>query len=187
MQRLLQFPFENRARARSEIKSLMRDLPESASSRLDMLLATSPAPERGLQSFMRLRERQPEAFERLVKDPAGLRYLATIFTHSRFLTEEILEHIHWMEELVAGGIIDVIPPDELRHRLDRALPPGPIDPLELAKFRRRQLLRITLRDILGIAGLPEITAELSELADTIIEVAYRTNQAGLGQPPWNSA
>src|SRR5579863_5390399 len=104
MRRLLQFPFENLARAQSEITSLARDLPESAWSRLDMLLATSPAPERGLQSFMRLREQQPAAFERLVLEPAGLRYLAAIFTHSHFLTEVILEHPAWIEELVVSGI-----------------------------------------------------------------------------------
>ena len=178
MRRLLQFPFENRARAQSEIKSLARGLPESAQARLDLLLATSPAPELGLQSFMRLRERQPAAFDRLVLAPPGLRYLAAIFTHSHFLTEEILEHTDWIEDLVAGGITDMIPAEELRQELERALPKGLPDPLDLAKFRRRQLLRIAIRDILGLAGLPEITAELSELADTLIEVAYeRIKQA----------
>jgi glutamate-ammonia-ligase adenylyltransferase len=172
MRRLLQFPFENLARAQSEISSLARDLPESAWSRLDMLLATSPAPERGLQSFMRLREQQPAAFERLVLEPSGLRYLAAIFTHSHFLTEVVLEHPAWMEELVASGISGVIPREELPQRLEGYLPQGLPDPLDLAKFRRRHLLRIAIRDILGIAGLPEITTELSELADTLIEAAY---------------
>jgi glutamate-ammonia-ligase adenylyltransferase len=179
MRRLLQLPFENRTRAQSEIKSLARGLPESVWSRLELLLSTSPAPERGLQSFVRLREQHPAAFDRLVHEPAALRYLATIFTHSHFLTEEILEHINWIEDLVAGGALEMISADQLRLKLERAFPPGPIDPLELAKFRRRQLLRIAIRDILGIAGLAEITAELSELADTIIEVAYERIRQGL--------
>lgn len=45
-------------------------------------------------------------------------------------------------------------------------------PLELARFRRRQLLRIMLRDILALATLPEITGELTALADVMIDVAY---------------
>ena len=45
--------------------------------------------------------------------------------------------------------------------------------VELARFRRRQLLRIVLRDVLGVAGLAEITEELSNLADAILNVAYR--------------
>jgi glutamate-ammonia-ligase adenylyltransferase len=173
MQRLLQFPFENRARAQNEIKSLERALPESAHSRLDLLLSASPAPELGLQSFMRLRERQPAAFARLTLAPAGLRYLAAIFTHSHFLTEEVLEHPDWIEDLVASDVAGVIPAEDLRKELELALPTGLPDPLDLAKFRRRQLLRIAIRDILGLAGLPQITTELSELADMLIEAAYQ--------------
>src|SRR5262249_17329951 len=109
---------------------------------------------------------------RLVQSSQALRYLAAIFTHSRFLTEEVLQHIDWMEELVEGSLEDPITPDHLRLQLDVALPLGLPQPLELAKFRRRQILRIALRDILGIAALAELTGELSDLADTLIEAAY---------------
>ena len=43
----------------------------------------------------------------------------------------------------------------------------------LARFRRRELLRIYLRDIRKLATVPEITEELSNLADAIIEFALR--------------
>jgi glutamate-ammonia-ligase adenylyltransferase len=52
---------------------------------------------------------------------------------------------------------------------DPALPAAVI----LARFRRRQLLRILLRDVLGLASLPDITGELSNLADAILDYAYR--------------
>jgi glutamate-ammonia-ligase adenylyltransferase len=42
----------------------------------------------------------------------------------------------------------------------------------LARFRRRQLLRIVLRDVLGLATLPIVTGELSNLADAILDFAY---------------
>ena len=45
--------------------------------------------------------------------------------------------------------------------------------VELARFRRRQLLRIALRDVQGVAGLAEITEELSSMADAILSVVYR--------------
>ncbi len=61
----------------------------------------------------------------------------------------------------------------MRARLKTELAPGLPDPLELARFRRRQLLRIVVRDVLGLGTLPEITAELSALADAILEVAYQ--------------
>ena len=45
--------------------------------------------------------------------------------------------------------------------------------VDLARFRRRQLLRIVLRDVLGAATLADVTDELSNLADAILNVAYR--------------
>ena len=59
------------------------------------------------------------------------------------------------------------------------LPPGLPHPLELAKFRRRQLLRIVVRDVLGLGTLPEITAELSDLADVLVGIAYERIHADL--------
>jgi glutamate-ammonia-ligase adenylyltransferase len=45
--------------------------------------------------------------------------------------------------------------------------------VELAQFRRRQLLRIALRDILGVASLSDVAQELSNLADAILDLTYR--------------
>ena len=45
--------------------------------------------------------------------------------------------------------------------------------VDLARFRRRQLLRIVLRDVLGVATLSDVTSELSNLADAMLDVAYR--------------
>ena len=40
-------------------------------------------------------------------------------------------------------------------------------------FRRRQLLRILLRDVMAHASLPEIVEEISNLADAILDMTYR--------------
>ncbi|PYT04944.1 MAG: hypothetical protein DMF60_13645, partial [Acidobacteria bacterium] len=51
------------------------------------------------------------------------------------------------------------------------------DSTRLARFKRRELLRIYLRDCLGIATLSEITEELSNLADVILGYGLaRANQ-----------
>ena len=52
-------------------------------------------------------------------------------------------------------------------------------PVDLARFRRRQLLRIVLRDVLGVATLSDITEELSNLADAILDLTYRRIRARL--------
>src|SRR6478609_1387287 len=45
--------------------------------------------------------------------------------------------------------------------------------LKLAVFRRQQLLRILIRDVLDYGELSEITEEISSLADAILDVTYR--------------
>ncbi len=173
MQRLLTFAYLDHPRAMREIADLARSLPSAVRNRFDLLLAASPAPERCLQSFVRLRERQPAAFDRLTRSIAGLRHLVAVFAYSRFLSEELLEHPEWAEQLLDSSELNgVITGDELRAQLDSDCPAGIPHPLELAKFRRRQILRILVRDVLGLGTLPEITAELSDLADALVGFAY---------------
>ena len=96
-----------------------------------------------------------------------------MFQHSRFLSESLLAHPEWADELLRPGYLDAaLSRDQLRARLMASLTPGLPPPVELARFRRRQILRIMLRDVLDLATLPEITGELSALADVMLDVAY---------------
>ena len=105
-----------------------------------------------------------------------------VFAYSRFLAEEVLEHPEWAEQLLdSSELTNVITADALRSQLEALLPPGVPDPLELAKFRRRQILRILVRDVLGLGTLPEITAELSDLADALVGLSYERIHADLVQ------
>ena len=100
MYRLLKLPYRNRARAEREVAGLVAHLPNATRDRLGLLLASSPAPEQGLHYFTLLRERQREAFERLSRSADGLRHLVGVFTHSRFLSDELLEHPDWADQLL---------------------------------------------------------------------------------------
>lgn len=96
-----------------------------------------------------------------------------MFRHSRFLSEAILAHPDWAEELLRVGYLESpVSADQLRARLATSLSRGVPPPVELARFRRRQILRIMLRDVLGLATLPEVTGELSTLADVMLDIAY---------------
>jgi len=173
MQRLLNHSFRDRPRAQREVDALTQQLPERVQNLLELMLMASPAPEQGLQYFTRLRERQPAAFERLTRSSAGLRCLVAIFTHSHFLSEELLEHPDWADPLLdTAALTRPVQPEDLRARLIAILPPGVPDPLLLARFRRRQILRIVVRDVLGLGTLPEVTGELSALADVLVDVCY---------------
>ncbi len=173
MERLRQLSYHDRARASREMGELSRELPPSTASRLDLLLSTSAAPEQGLQYFARLYERQPSWFQRLTRSTTGLRYLIAVFTYSQFLSEEILRHPEWVNQLLESGSLQrLLTAEQMRDMLEDTLPEGLPAPLEFARFRRRQMLRILIRDVLGLGTLPEITGELTALADTIVETAY---------------
>jgi glutamate-ammonia-ligase adenylyltransferase len=177
MQRLLTLPYHDRPRAVREIADLADHLPSGVREHFDLLLSASPAPERALQYFVRLHELQPSEFGHLAGSIAGIRHLVATFTQSRFLSEEILEHPEWAGQLLDGekdaaSLHQVLSVDDFRADLEASLAPGVPHPLELARFRRRQILRILVRDVLGLGTLPDITGELSELADAIVEGAY---------------
>ena len=125
MQRLPSISFRNPLRAMREIGEVARSLPPAALNRFDLLLATSAAPEEGLRYFARLREQHPSFFQRLMLSTAGLRYLIAVFTHSHFLSEEILEHPGWAEQLLeAGDLHQVLTAERMREMLETELPPG---------------------------------------------------------------
>ena len=187
MHRLSNLPYRDRTRAERELTALARHFPPAVQNRFDLLLASSPSPEQGLHYFTRLREQHPGAFARLTRSPIGLRHLVAVFTCSRFLAEEILEHPAWAEQLLdPAGLQRVATVEDLRASLVAALPPGLPPPVDLAKFRRRQILRIMVRDVMGLGTLPEITGELTAVADVIVGVAYERIHQGLvahfGQP-----
>ena len=89
------------------------------------------------------------------------------------MSEEILRHPEWVNQLLeSGSLQQVLTAEQMRDMLEETLPEGLPAPLEFARFRRRQMLRILIRDVLGLGTLPEITGELTALADTIVETAY---------------
>ena len=121
---------------------------------------------------------QPAAYRRILNSPAARQFANQVLIHSRFLTDAILQHPEWIEELAGSGemyrTFGVADYDLL---LTSELAGEPVTPLVLARFRRRQILRIMLRDVLGFGTLGEITEELSHLADAIVDAAWITIQA----------
>jgi glutamate-ammonia-ligase adenylyltransferase len=102
-----------------------------------------------------------------------LNALLAIFAYSQFLSETIFHHpdlVDWV--LDRSDLYRVVRAEELHGQLGRVLRDD-MDraavALEMARFRRRNILRIALRDVLGLATLAEITLELSTLADTLVE------------------
>jgi [glutamine synthetase] adenylyltransferase / [glutamine synthetase]-adenylyl-L-tyrosine phosphorylase len=159
------------------------DLPESSLRARSLLLSSSADPETATRYLSRFEQLHPDAAARLEATANGLQALVAVFSHSNFLSEELLQYPGWIEEVISSpDLYRVLSAEELRDRLEAflGLPEGLPVPLPFAVFRRRELLRILLRDLLGSATLSETTQELSNLADAILDVSYRRIRRELG-------
>jgi glutamate-ammonia-ligase adenylyltransferase len=167
--------FHDATRASFSLARFVDALPVECQDRILSLLAASANPDDALHFLERLHAERPAEFRAIAETGAGLQLLAAVFSHSRFLAEAVLLNPEWVLELAAGGALDrLFLAEDYRKALAKTLTaePGPPSPHTLALFRRRQLLRILLRDVTGLADLPEITDELSSLADAIMGGCY---------------
>jgi len=177
MQRLLEdIQFRDPTRADRNGALLGGCVPAAVQNILHSLLASSPDPDEVLHLLTRFYQEQRESFDRLAASPEGLSYLAAVFSYSRFLSEAVLRRPEWIEELVGDPSMHrVLTAEEFEKRLEETIGDEDRAPeaLTLAVFRRRQILRILLRDVLGFGTLSDATEELSNLADAVLEVTYR--------------
>src|SRR5215469_4650831 len=149
-----------------------RDAQEA--ERIQILLASVPNPHSTERFLHRLKQQSPGGYHRIAGSASALRSAIHVFAYSNFLSEACLKDPEALWEASRPGNLErAFTVDDYAGQLHRALPPGVPAALDLAAFRRRQLLRIAIRDVLGLAVLSEITGELSNLADAILDVSYR--------------
>lgn len=140
-------------------------------------LSTTPLPDEGLFSFLRLGEvlgERLDALGALRDNPPGIEFLAKVLGSSRLLGE-VLGHVP--EELhTIADPRGPEPPKERAQLVREALASlewrEPRDRLDgLRRFKRREMLRVALCDIGGTAAEPVVGAGLADLADACLEAA----------------
>jgi glutamate-ammonia-ligase adenylyltransferase len=148
---------------------------DSAQRLFDLAEARLPPALRALAEnhWRAFREHLP----RLPLDDAAtwLAPLPRVFTASDFVARLCARHPEVLRDLVASGdLLRPYPPGEPGRRLARALDGVPDEhalKARLRESRRREMLRIAIRDLAGWAELPEVLALLSEFADACLEQA----------------
>jgi len=139
------------------------------------LLALSINEDRANRYLDEFSARHPDILETLRQDPERLERLLTIFNFSRFLSEELLRRPDWI--LAVNDVHRPFSASDYKQRLAsflderRATTPAALD---FALFRRRELLRLIIRDAQALGTLSELTQEISNLADTILTSALDT-------------
>ncbi len=172
-------PLRKPALVRGEAALLSLDLPSEQQDRLKAFLGAAPDPDTAIHYLVSLKQ-QHQDLERLLHSPSGLQHFVTVTSFSRFLSEEILQNPQWLEDV--SEMNRALTASEFKKRLNKFLRDQPQEkPLafSLALFRRQQILRILLRDVLGLGSLSETTEELSNLADAILHISYKRIRADL--------
>lgn len=106
--------------------------------------------------------------ETLLQNPRLLELLVRLFDASRFMTEIVLRRPQLIEEVARpGGLGQTLGVNDYLHALRRKEENLPW-PDWVRAYRRAQLLRIGLRDVLAFANLREMQSEYSALAEACL-------------------
>ncbi|HJT21652.1 MAG TPA: hypothetical protein VJ746_14335 [Nitrospira sp.] len=141
-------------------------------------IARTADPDQALNHWERLLAgtTRSSLLDYLRSSPRMLDLLCTIFGNSDALAFSIVRDpllMYWLSE---EAVLSKAPTREgieqdLRRQLERlTLKELKLDVLR--RVRRREMLRIGVRDLLGLADVPETTASLSDLAGLLIDAAY---------------
>jgi [glutamine synthetase] adenylyltransferase / [glutamine synthetase]-adenylyl-L-tyrosine phosphorylase len=172
--------FHDEMRARQELTYLQAQLPAGMFAAALPLLSATPDPGQALsllERFVALTGDQCIAL--LDSDHVLLHYVLLVFGHSYWLGETLIHNPYLLHSLRAHKDLErSLELEDLLASLVRfrAHSAEKDVSLLLARFKKREYVRIVLRDLLGIATLAETTAEISALADVLIQEALRHSE-----------
>lgn len=140
------------------------------------LIRDLPDVDAAVQFAGRFEETQPSQFRKLLKNDALLSDVLTLVSYSPLLATTLLqnpEYVWWLNR--RRNDKGLRGKDELLESFARfSLIHSMLEnQVIFARFRRRELLRIYLGDIRRQLTVTEVTEELSNLADAILEFALR--------------
>lgn len=149
-------------------------------------LARTADPDQGLNHWERYLQaglNRSQLFDYLGGTPRMLHLLCTIFGNSPCMAQTLIRDpllVYWLAEqqvltrrpsremLAASLRMMLANVKAMELRLDA-----------LRRFRRRETLRIGVRDLLALTDVPETTAALTDLACVLIQAAYEIAEAAL--------
>ena len=143
---------------------------------LQHLINDLPDPDAALRFLSALEEKHPADHNKLKKNDGLLSDVLTLASYSPLLATTLVQnpdYLSWLNRERRGPAVRT--KEELLESLGRfGLTNSQLDlHAQLSRFRRRELLRIFLSDIRRLTTMAEITEDISNLADAILETALR--------------
>jgi glutamate-ammonia-ligase adenylyltransferase len=164
--------FLDGAKAEANLERLGQQMSPRLAAPLASLLAHSPDPDGALNLLERyIQQVPPEVLEGLARHPVALSYLVAIFGYSGSLAESFLAEPSLPVQFARDrNFTKLKSKEDLMQDYARFSTTNPEVWLsaQLARFKRRNYLRIVLKDVLRLSTLAETTLELSALADVIL-------------------
>src|SRR5246127_1213502 len=172
--------FQDPQAARPILSRLRAHLSPELSAAVPALLREAPDPDSALISFERLVSEPSGEMQRLLNQHHFLaHYAIVVFSHSRFLGETLIQNPDLLQTFLRERNLDhSFSREEFHESLARFRSRSFENDVSLllAHFKRREYVRIMLRDVLRLAPLAETTAEISALSDVLIEAALRDSK-----------
>jgi len=146
-------------------------------------ISQSPDPDMALNNFDRFvaaAASKMAFFSTLSRYPHLVRFLIKLFGTSQFLTDALIRNPEYLDWLADRDLLNVVKePEALRAEIeDTVLVFGNYEARlnSLRRFKRREMLRIGIKDIIGVARLEETVIELSNLGDGVLWAAWKMAQ-----------
>ena len=174
--RLANIPFQDPDGSKLHFLRVTKQLSSTLANTLPSLVAESPDPDSAILLFDRLVHEHPETATLLNRHHFLAHYAVVVFAHSRFLGETLIQNPDLLQSFLREKNLDRSFSREEFHETLARFRSRSFETdvsLLLARFKRREYVRVMLRDVLKIAPLAETTAEISALADVLIEDALR--------------
>ncbi|MDE0502988.1 MAG: hypothetical protein OXI86_02825 [Candidatus Poribacteria bacterium] len=179
-----QFGFQDCDRSHRNIQNLAGESPlrEPFSEIIEHVLNTfadSADPDAALNNFDRFASEIPNRLwlYRLLKDaPFLLRILAACFGSSTYLSDILARNPEHFNELIDAGVMNA-PKNRKIMYSELAQSVAPFRSLDqklsvIRQYKRKESLRIGVRDLLNDASLETTTLELTNLAEATLQMCY---------------
>ncbi len=186
------YSFQDVSRAARNLQNLavgLSPLPQAFSEIVEFLLksvADSPAPDAALNNFERFAAKTFDRLwlYRLLREaPFLLQMLTTCFGASAYLSDILVRNPEYFYELIDASVMSEPKNHEMMYgELTKSVGLFQLAEQKLnamRRYKRKETLRIGLRDLLGDADLETTTLELTNLAEAALLVCYEIGTAEL--------